>query len=279
MTDSKRTFEYQAQQGQSPLVLLKSTGLTVSTLKQAAQQGAVWLQQKTGKPKRIRRLKQTLDAGDRLWLYFDPDILADPVTDATLINDNDRYSIWCKPRGMFSQPTRWSDANSIARNVERQLGRPTYLVHRLDRMTAGLIILAHRRSLVREFTSAFTAGTVEKKYLAIVAGEFPDEVVEVSEPLDDKPANSKICRLRYDQQRDLSVLEVSIKSGRKHQIRRHLAQLEYPVLGDRLYGPDNQPVDLQLLAWQLGFLCPVKNEFLIFKLTKHQQQTLLVIPA
>ena len=267
-TEAKQCFELIAQKEQSALSLLQDTGLSVERLKYAAQQGSVWVQSARGKAKRLRRIKKSLQQGDKLWLYYDPDILDSEVTDATLIIDKTDYSIWFKPRGMFSQPSKWSDTNSISRNVELQLSRPTYLVHRLDRMTAGLIILAHKRSFVETFTSAFSTGEVRKIYRAVIKGRGIDKPMEVNEPLDGKPAHSIIRSLRFDGQSGQSLLEVEIKSGKKHQIRRHLAFLNCPIVGDRLYGDPDDQEDLQLLATELTFQCPVTNESMHIQLDK-----------
>lgn len=276
-TNTKQPFELIAQEQQSALSLLKLTGLSVANLKQAAQQGSVWVKFGQHKVKRLRRLKKLLQTGDTIWLYYDPDILASAVTDATLISDQSDYSIWFKPRGMFSQPSKWSDANSIARNVEQQLSRPTYLVHRLDRMTSGLIILAHKRSLVNEFTTAFASGSVRKIYRAVVRGNMPDGSIEVTEPLDGKPSHSIIRPIKYDPRLDLTLLEVEIRSGKKHQIRRHLNFLNCPIIGDRQYGNAADQDDLQLAAVALEFVCPITTKAMVVVLPESYQSDNLLL--
>jgi len=68
------------------------------------------------------------------------------------------------------------------------------------------------------------------------------------------------------------LLTVRIDSGRKHQIRRHLAELGFPVLGDRLYG-DNRQGQLSLCAWSLQFICPVEQ------ISRHYELPEALIPA
>jgi tRNA pseudouridine32 synthase/23S rRNA pseudouridine746 synthase len=62
--------------------------------------------------------------------------------------------------------------------------------------------------------------------------------------------------LQQDTEGDRSLVEVQIETGRKHQIRRHLASAGYPIVGDRLYGVAGDSDNLQLCAWRLAFCCP-----------------------
>ena len=73
--------------------------------------------------------------------------------------------------------------------------------------------------------------------------------------------------LEFDASKNQSLLEARIETGRKHQIRRHLADLGYPVVGDRLYGNGEAGgVDLQLMAFMLAFRCPVSGEKVVYQL-------------
>jgi tRNA pseudouridine32 synthase / 23S rRNA pseudouridine746 synthase len=140
-------------------------------LKSAMQYGAVWVTQNS-QISRLRRAKKVLAPGDQLHLYYDAKILFEAIQPAKLIADETAYSIWHKPCGMFSQGTKWGDHSSICRWVE-MVGlpnRPTYLVHRLDRATNGLIVVAHQKKVAASLANLFEQRQIEKHYRATVIG-------------------------------------------------------------------------------------------------------------
>jgi tRNA pseudouridine32 synthase/23S rRNA pseudouridine746 synthase len=125
------------------------------------------------------------------------------------------------------------------------------------------MLIAHSKSTAAALSLLFRDREVEKRYCTIVAGDFSAQPnpLRVEQPVDGKPAVSifKHSELIADGQR--SVVDVRIESGRKHQIRRHLAGLGHPVIGDRLYGSGSDDgMDLQLTACLLAFQCPVSGE-------------------
>ncbi len=256
-------------------LLSEQTSLTKSQLKQAMDKGALWLSHK-GNTRRLRRAKSKLLKGDELHLYFDPNILQQTPRPPQLIYDAVNYSIWFKPYGVFCQGSKWSDHCVLHRLVEKSLQRNCFPVHRLDRAAQGLVIVAHSKTLARQLSSLFELRQIHKVYRAIVHGELSTAAgkgtfpITVNSPIKGKPAISHItpieCRPPY------SMLEVNIETGRKHQIRRHLADIGHPIVGDRLYGPplaewSAQPYtsteaipDLQLSAHRLAFNCPLSGQ-------------------
>jgi tRNA pseudouridine32 synthase/23S rRNA pseudouridine746 synthase len=110
---------------------------------------------------------------------------------------------------------------------------------------------------------------VEKRYLALVAGDMSSQAnpLRIEEPIDGKRAVSEISFEEVSDDKTQSLVEVRIETGRKHQIRRHLADLGHPVVGDRLYGSgDDDGVDLQLTAYLLAFRCPVSGKKVEYRL-------------
>jgi tRNA pseudouridine32 synthase/23S rRNA pseudouridine746 synthase len=147
--------------------------------------------------------------------------------------------------------------------------RPAFTVHRLDRAANGLILVAHSRRVVTALSALFKKREVEKRYRALVAGDFSGQPnpVRVEQPLDDKEAISEFSLQQLSDDGVRSLLDVRIETGRKHQIRRHLAGLGHPVIGDRLYGSGaGDGVDLQLTAYLLAFHCPVNGEQVEYRL-------------
>ncbi|HEX4910224.1 MAG TPA: pseudouridine synthase, partial [Permianibacter sp.] len=148
------------------------------------------------------------------------------------------------------------------RTHKPQLNRDVFLVHRLDREAAGLMLIAHTGKAAAALSALFadhTAGAqvIDKRYQVEVRGELPLEG-HIQKKLDSKPASTHFRRLAFDAERNVSLAEVLIDTGRKHQIRRHLAGIGCPVLGDPQYGEGNSDVrGLQLFAVQLKFYCPL----------------------
>ncbi len=234
--------------------LSAASGLSHQRLKQAMQKGAVWLG-RGRQTRRLRRAKTPLRAGDALHLYYDEAVLAEVPPVPQLIADEGSYSVWCKPYGLRSQGSKWGDHCTINRWVEQHLTpqRPAFIVHRLDRAASGLIIIAHSKKAAAAFSQMFRERAIDKRYRVVVHGLFPEEEVRFDAPIDGRAALSHARRIAVDTQRQRSLLEVAIETGRKHQIRRHLAEAGFPVVGDRLHGNDAGGEDLQLCAWELAF--------------------------
>lgn len=238
-------------------ILSTHTELSKNQIKDAMQKGAVWLshQQQT---QRLRRAKSTFSVGDELHLYYDQQILASEPNPAIMIADEGSYSLWYKPYGVYCQGTKWGDHCTINRIAERQLQRPCFIVHRLDRATTGLVIVAHKKTATAALAALFEQRQVEKHYQAIVAGHFPavDKAETINSPVDGKPAVSHIKTVSSNEQ--FSLVSIHIETGRKHQIRQHLSRAGFPIVGDRLYGNTPQyDRDLQLCCYELRFQCPI----------------------
>jgi tRNA pseudouridine32 synthase/23S rRNA pseudouridine746 synthase len=219
-------------------------------LKAALKYGAVWLTPCNAKSKtvRVRRAKKQLYSGEKLHLYYNESLLFDPIVPAVLVADEQEFSIWNKPCGMLSQPSKWCDHRAIVRWVEifglecNQLpNRPCFLVHRLDRATNGLIIVAHSKTMAKNLSALFESRKIDKCYSAIVSGEFEltDENARIKEKIDGKDASTIIMSAEFNEQQNKTTLGIRIETGRKHQIRKHLACLGFPVIGDRLYSSNS----------------------------------------
>lgn len=251
-------------------LLQRATGLSRQRIKLAMTQGAVWMTRGRN-TRRLRRVKRSLHTGDEVHLYYDARILAEIPAAPTLFADRGAYSVWRKPRGLRSQGSKWGDHCTVVRWAERHLQpeRPAFTVHRIDRAANGLLLVAHSRTVAAALSALFRRRKVEKRYRALVAGDFPPqpETLRVEQAIDGKDAVSEFSlhAVRADGER--SLVDVRIGTGRKHQVRRHLAGLGHPVIGDRLYGAGEQDgVDLQLTACLLAFRCPVKDERVEYRL-------------
>jgi RluA family pseudouridine synthase len=135
--------------------------------------------------------------------------------------------------------------------MEERCGRKLYPVHRLDRETSGVILLAFEARSVAGLSAAMTRGA--REYLALVHGNFPDREVVVDLPLglDEASAVKKKRRaweggterartrfLKVEAAGDISLIRCLPETGRLHQIRAHLHAAGFPIVGDKLYGRD-----------------------------------------
>ena len=163
----------------------------------------------------------------------------------------------------MAQGTDYGDHCSLLRQAELHFkpARAAYPVHRLDREASGLMLVAHDAEAAARLSALFRDNQIEKLYGVRVRGAAPQERGTIDLPLDDKPALTHYIVRDYDGTHDISTLEVRIESGRLHQIRRHLALIDLPVLGDPRYGTGNKNTEgLQLQAISLEFICPYSGE-------------------
>jgi tRNA pseudouridine32 synthase/23S rRNA pseudouridine746 synthase len=245
-------------------LLQQATGLSKQRIKLAMTQGAVWMTRGRN-TQRLRRAKRALHVGDEVHLYYDAEILAEIPPEPTLVADLGGYSVWNKPGGLRSQGSKWGDHCTLVRWAERHLQpeRTAFTVHRLDRAANGLMIVAHAKKTAAALSKLFREREVEKHYRALVSGDFREQPnpLRVEQPIDDKEAISEVSFQEIKGNGSRSLVDVKIETGRKHQIRRHLADLGHPVIGDRLYGAgEYDGVDLQLTAYSLAFQCPISDE-------------------
>lgn len=237
--------------------LANETGLSRSRIKHAMNCGAVWLTRKGQSQKRLRRATSVLVVGDIVDLYYDDTILARKPVPSLCIADEQRYSVWFKPAGVLTQGSRYGDHCSLARQAEHHWSppRPVFVVHRLDREAQGLVLLAHDRQAAARLSALFARHSIAKTYRITVAGQAPGQG-EITTPVDGKQACTRFVRDAYDATADTSVLTVTLVTGRKHQIRKHVAGIGHAVLGDSRYGGRPNENGLQLCAVALSFEDP-----------------------
>jgi len=256
--------------------LATELALSKQLIKQLMQKGAVW-QTKGSKTQRLRRAKKSLKQGTKLHLYYDKVVLDMRPAEPELIADEGHYSVWNKPYGMLSQGSKWGDHCTITRWAEQHLSpqRNSFTVHRLDRAANGLIIVAHEKKAAAALSLLFQQRQIEKRYRIWVHGQFDHEVTvdkptHIDSEIDGRHARSHFSFVEYDVEKNRSLLDVSIETGRKHQIRRHSAELGFPVVGDRLYGDIKVEENLQLTAYHLAFQCPFSHKQLVFNVLNNQ---------
>lgn len=144
---------------------------------------------------------------------------------------NDDYLVCDKPAGLVS----CDDPKSVEALLRVQESVPTLeAVHRLDRDTTGCLLFAKNHAALVAAIEVFKTRRVSKTYHAIAAGSFRFAHLMIDTPLDGAEARSSVSREAVSP--DASFLRVKIDTGRTNQIRRHLASVRFPIVGDRVFG-------------------------------------------
>lgn len=220
--------------------------------------------------------------------YQDEIKLVPKKIDFNILYEDEDLAVISKPIGLVVQPTAGNLDNTLANGLLYQFGnslpdpydelRPG-IVHRLDKDTSGLMIIAKTTRAYFALVDMFKNHRLEKHYLAIVHG-VPECFVEIDRPIGRDPnirtkmkvtdKNSKDAYTSFSVIKDLgdfALLDVNIKTGRMHQIRVHLSYINHPVVGDLVYGHKNKlNVNTQLLhSYRLIFKHPVTGKLLDIK--------------
>lgn len=163
-----------------------------------------------------------------------------------------------KPQDLVCHPTKGDAYSSLISRARLYLNGPAFLVNRLDRETSGVTLIAKSGEIAGELGRLFESGAVYKQYTAVVHGHVAMASGAVEAPLgkdlqspvfikdcvraDGAPAATRFSLQRHYSRGGMpfSILRVTPSSGRKHQIRIHLAHIGHPIVGDKLYGPDEQ---------------------------------------
>ncbi|MGH7984093.1 MAG: RluA family pseudouridine synthase [Candidatus Udaeobacter sp.] len=256
-----------------------------SRLQQLIRGGFIRLNEQTTRPRQIVR------GGDTISLQEPPmekiDVQPEPIPLEILFEDDDLIVI-NKPAGLTVHPgagqRQHTLVNALLSHCITLSGiggkeRPG-IVHRLDKETSGCLVVAKNDVAHRELSKQFAARTVEKIYLALVAGKLRKAAGVIEENIGRHPVHrqrmqvtslrGRAAKTEYRVIRSsdqASLIECRLHSGRTHQIRVHLHHLGHAVLGDKVYAArfaENFPRQM-LHAWKLGFYHPRIGEWKNFE--------------
>lgn len=235
--------------------------LSKGNIKKALVFGGGWLTtQGRGKAKRVRRASLSLRPGDVVAFYYDAKLLSQPPQPPQQVAATAEWGIWFKPADVPTQGTTYGDRNCLEYLVQNSQGKSAaHAVHRLDKEASGLIVIAYNPKAAAALSRLWqTPGAVSKVYRAWVNGAPTATSAVIELPLDGKAARTSYQVLSTGPNQTSAELEVTITTGRFHQIRRHLAAAGHPLLGDPKYNPHpTRHGPLQLVAHTLAFTCPI----------------------
>jgi 23S rRNA pseudouridine1911/1915/1917 synthase len=258
--------------------LAKKLGVSRSRITACIQQNMVLLNQSPVKSSCLIQEGDIISYEETL-LPVIKEILAENIP-LRIVYEDENLLIIDKPSGLLTHPsihqcsgTLVNAAMFYSQELSDVAGKERLgIVHRLDKETSGLIVVARNNKAHHYMTELFSSRKITKTYIAIVEGHFPNQHARITIPIDKFPEKScmkvsskgkqaitEVSLMNYLSSQ--SLLTVNIFTGRTHQIRVHLAHLGYPVCGDTIYGSMLTPCKRMMLhSWKLSFVLPGETE-------------------
>lgn len=198
-----------------------------------------------------------------------------------VVYENNDYIVVNKMAGLISEKSLYEDftvENQVLNHLLKNKPKPYIgVIHRLDRVTSGVLVFAKKKSVLVEYNELFSGRKVQKTYLAIVKNKpsknkenlinflVKNNLEKKAEIVESKSKDSLECILSYkviDRNDFGHLLEVKPKTGRFHQIRAQLSNIGLPIIGDEKYGSDQKylPLSVCLHAWKLTYQDPSSKE-------------------
>lgn len=260
------------------------TELSRTAAQRLIREGAILLNGKTAKP------NATTAPGDSVTVSY-PDLLESSVLPENipldLVYEDAVLLVVNKPQGMVVHPApghfSGTMVNALLYHISDLSGvggeRRPGIVHRIDRMTSGLLVVAKNDAAHRALADQFQEHTARRSYCALVDGNIRQESGTIDAPIARHPVDRKRMAVltggrdavthwtvaaRYGQ---YTLLQLELETGRTHQIRAHLASMQHPVTGDDVYGREKRPFGLAgqaLHGYRLTFQHPLDQREMVF---------------
>lgn len=190
------------------------------------------------------------------------DRASEPAAEFHVVHVDDQVIVVNKPAGLVTAPTPESDRGDLLDLLGQRFGT-VYLVHRLDRLTSGLLVFARTRHANKWLGDAFKCHDVEREYRAVAVGDVAVQTID--RPIQGRRAVTHIAPLQRLDPIGATLISARLETGRTHQIRIHLAGIGHPVAGDRAHGGERErrlaprPPRMMLHAVTLGFAHPASQ--------------------
>ncbi len=265
--------------------LAANTELSRSKLQKLIRSGDVLINGSTCKPNAEVRI------GDAIRIRFEPetgDALPEPENiPLDVVYEDDDLAVINKPKGMVVHPAPGNPSGTLVnallyrfRELSKSGGeiRPG-IVHRIDRLTSGLLVVAKNDAAHEALAKQFALHTAHREYLCLVHGNLKEDSGTVDAPIGRHRTDRKRMAVTEDGRRAVThwrvlqrfgtetLLDVKLETGRTHQIRVHMAYIKHPILGDEVYGSASSKLGLSgqaLHGYRLTFVHPRTGEAMTY---------------
>lgn len=236
----------------------------------------------------VKKPAYKLRVNEKIEIEFEEDkieILEPQNIPLQIVYEDDNMLVVNKPSGMLTHPTSTERENTLVNALLYKYGENLsdingYLrrgiLHRLDRNTSGLLMVAKNNEAHEFLANQIKDKTAVKKYLAVVKGVFKDDFDVIDLPIGRHASQPRMAVVKgaresqtevkvIERFRDCTFLELTLITGRTHQIRVHLSHLRHPILNDTLYGAGSFKVKTNeqvLQSYKLKFTKPFSDEII-----------------
>ncbi len=275
--------------------LSNSLNLSRNIISKAITTGLILLNNKPTKSSYKLRENDAIEYSDEIFIDKSTTIEAQDI-ELNVVYEDDYLAVINKPKNMLTHPSAYDSKGTLVNALlyrykdklsNKQEPQRQGIVHRLDKNTAGLIVIAKDDDTHKNLQDQIKNKTAIRKYKAIALGCFKEDLGIINKPLkrdlkesvkmvispDGKEAvtHFKVIE-RFN---DATLVELELKTGRTHQIRAHLSYLNHPIFGDNLYNAKGataerfrniKTTEQVLQSYYLSFTHPKNNEIMTFEL-------------